>query len=469
MKKKTAICTLFLASLGLASLALAQPRPPAGKGPAPKGSASSSSRPPASSSAPPEAPRGLAITQAVDEVAKALGAQPGGALVVAGPLVSDVEAPKGDELALRVAAQLAGRLVAAKAHPQTQPLAVARATAGRASALAYVAVEIAKGALRVTVDLYPVVSNGWERVRNPLPAPRAHGFAQAPIDAEVRSFLAPIVLERAQIHKAKHEEGEVVAVGCGDVDEDGGLELVVVSRTRVALGRLRQGRFVADRTASWSALSPRAAVPLREPLGGALISPHGRAGSIYVGLTDRVGVRLDRALTPLGRIVGVPVASTSAPGCAVPVAAEGAFEGAVVDCDGESAAHLLLAPAARYDAFGAAPLVDRASNKIVHTSAAREPSGKLRLRRGEHTQVVEGVGAQLAVADLDLDGVVEVATSSDAAEDVLSVLSWDGGAVRQRLRVPAPGGVRALAACPPEERGAPGLVAVVGSEVWLVR
>jgi hypothetical protein len=41
--------------------------------------------------------------------------------------------------------------------------------------------------------------------------------------------------------------------------------------------------------------------------------------------------------------------------------------------------------------------------------------------------------------------------------------------VRERLRLPAPGGVRALAACPPEEHGEPSLVAVVGDEIWLVR
>ena len=451
--------------------ASAQPRPKGG--PAPKGSASArppSSAPASSSSgAPTEPPRGLAIGQVAEEAARGLGAVPAGALVVTGPLTSDVEAPRGDDLALRVAAQLAGKLTAAKVHGQVQPLGPARAAAGRASALVFVAPEIAKGVLRVSVDLYPVVSNGWERVRNPLPAPRAHGFAQAPIDAEVRAFLAPIVLERAQIHRARHDEGEVVAVGCGDVDQDGGLDLVVVSHSRVAIGRLRNGRFVTDRVAPWSALSPKAGAPLREPLAGALVAPPGKPGAIYVGFTDRVGVRLDKALSPTGRIAGVPVAALSRPGCAVAAPDAGTFEGAIVDCDGEEPASLLAAPAARYDAFAAAPLPDRGSGRPVPTSVTREPSGKLRLRRGEHTQVVEGVGAQVAAADLDLDGVIDVAVSSDGPDDVLSILSWDGGAVRQRLKVAAPAGVRALAACPPEDKGAPALVAVVGNEVWLVR
>ncbi len=233
----TASAAAVVAAVSLG--AAAQPRPKGG--PAPKGSTSArpaTSAAASSSSSPAEPPRGLAIGQVADEAARGLGAVPAGALVVTGPLTSDVEAPRGDDLALRVAAQLAGKLTASKVHAQVQPLGPARAAAGRAGALVFVSPEIAKGVLRVSVDLYPVVSNGWERVRNPLPAPRAHAFAQAPIDAEVRAFLAPIVLERAQIHRARHDEGEIVAIGCGDVDQDGGLDLVTVSHARVAVGRL---------------------------------------------------------------------------------------------------------------------------------------------------------------------------------------------------------------------------------------
>jgi hypothetical protein len=43
------------------------------------------------------------------------------------------------------------------------------------------------------------------------------------------------------------------------------------------------------------------------------------------------------------------------------------------------------------------------------------------------------------------------------------------GQLTPRLRFPARDGVRAVGVCPPEQKGAPGLVAVVGSEVWLVR
>jgi hypothetical protein len=91
------------------------------------------------------------------------------------------------------------------------------------------------------------------------------------------------------------------------------------------------------------------------------------------------------------------------------------------------------------------------------------------MRRGADRQAIEGAGAQILAVDLDLDGTPEIVTTSDAAEDHVSVQTWDGGAPRVRARWPAPGGVQALAACPPEEKSAPALVVATATEVWLVR
>ena len=107
--------------------------------------------------------------------------------------------------------------------------------------------------------------------------------------------------------------------------------------------------------------------------------------------------------------------------------------------------------------------------------AAREPNGKLRLRRSDATgksieAPIDSAGAQIALADLDLDGTPEIAFSADSTDnDALAVWSWRANGLVQRLRYPAKEGVRAIAACPPEEKGLPALVAVVGSEIWLVR
>jgi hypothetical protein len=416
---------------------------------------------------------GARAAGAVDAVAQdatqGLGQTPAAVLVVAAPLATDQPAPRGDEMALRIAALVAGRLGAgARAHPQAAQLATARALAGRASALVFVQSEIAKGDLRTTLDVYPSMANAWDRIRNPLPAPTSHAFASAKIDAEVRAFLAPLVLEQASVHKAHHDEGDVLAVACGDVDGDGGDEIVLVSRARVAMGRVRGGKFVAERTAAWSALAPRAAVPLREPLASAVVAP----GAVHLGTTDRAGLTLTPDLAGHTAVAGVPAWSADGLVCLLPNAAAGAFDGAPVGCaPTRDAKPRMVVPAPRFDAFASSAIVD-ASGSARDVVVVREPSGHLKVKLGDAMLSPDGsFGAQLAVMDLDQDGVPDVATSVDGGDDAVNVFSLASptGELRGRLHLAAPGGVRALAACPPEEGGEPVLVAVVGAELWLVR
>jgi hypothetical protein len=64
-----------------------------------------------------------------------------------------------------------------------------------------------------------------------------------------------------------------------------------------------------------------------------------------------------------------------------------------------------------------------------------------------------------------------VATTVDGPDDAVNVFSWTPGAtdLRGRLHLAATAAVRALAMCPAESNGEPALVAVVGSELWIVR
>lgn len=463
-----------------APFALAQPKAADAKKPAAAGSASASA--PAGSNAPPPSLHVSAIVHVATEVATALGPLPSGALVAVSPLTSDVPAPKGEELALRVANQIAGR-VGAQAHPQPVSLAVARGVSGRAASLVYVQLEIAKGELRATADLYPVVSNGWERLRNPVPGPRAHGFAGAPLDAEIRTFLQPILLEQASLHKAKHEETDVLAVGCGDLDGDGGLELVLATRTRVVLGKLRGGKFAAVRATPWSQLATRAPVPMREPTASIVVSRPTAIrgpGELLVGTTDRGGVAVDPSLVMKRQLSGLPIPGMNGDACALALPEHSAFEGHAVTCvpptKGDPAV-VMPTPASRFDAASAMDLIGK-DGAVTQVIAAREPSGKLRLRRIDDPKAkpfdapIDGVGAQIALADLDLDGTPEIAFSGDGVEretDALIIWSWTKTGFVQRLKFQSKDAVRAIAACPPEERGVPGIVAVVGSELWLVR
>ena len=482
---------LTLAIAVLASSAAAQPTDK--KLPVPAAASAPAPIPAPAPTAPPPL-HASAILRLAHEIAQGIGQMPAGAIVVASAVASDILAPKADELAVRIAAQVAGRIGLAKAHPQPAALAVARGVSGRAASLVYLQLEIVKGELRITADLYPVVSNGWERLRNPVPGPRAHAFAMAPLDAEIRGFLAPVLLEQTTLHKIKHEEGEVLAIGCGDLDGDGGLELVLVTRARVVVAKVRAGKLVVQRAAAWSTIASRAPVPMRDPLASVLVSPRGHRGEILLGTTDRGGIAIDGALVARRQLTGLPVTGGEGEACASPSPELGSYDGNVVPCDlaappkPSSAAGgaaktappkpaeplpIFIPPAPHYDAIATLDAIGK-DGSVAHIVAVREPSGRMRLRRQDVGArpievVLEGTGAQVALVDLDLDGSPELVTTSDGPDDGIVVSSFAKGAVTARLRFPAKEPVRALGVCPPEEKGVPGIVAVVGNEVWLVR
>jgi hypothetical protein len=411
-----------------------------------------------------------ALATLAPAVARDIGSVPATTIVVPSPLTSDVPAPRGDELAGRIASLVAGKL-GATVHAQPAPLSVARALAAKGAGLVYLQVEVIRGELRATADLYPPLPNGWDRIRAPAPAPRAHAFVSARLDAEARSFLSPIALESARVHKYKHDLGDVLAAACGDIDGDGGLDLALISRTTVAWGHLYGGVFVVSHSAPWSALLPRAPVPIREPLATAVVvqRPAGGGAALYVGLTDRGGAALSPDLLGAAPLTGLPIGARGEVACAVMDAPLGAFAEPPRSCAWDSKAKAVLeVPAVHYDALAIFDLVDR-DGSARPVLVAREPGGKLSLAIGGSTIATEGAGAQVAVADLDLDGAPEVVTTTTTDDDAVIVSTLRGSELRPRLRFPAPAGVRALTICPPEERGVPALVAVVGPEVWVVR
>jgi hypothetical protein len=220
-----------------------------------------------------------------------------------------------------------------------------------------------------------------------------------------------------------------------------------------------------------------------------VVSPRGHRGEILVGTTDRGGVALDAALVARRQLTGLPVVGGDGEACTIPSPEASAFEGNAIGCDppvppkpvpGTKAPAkteppaVFVPPSTRYDAIATLDSVAR-DGTVAQIVASREPGGKLRVRRQDPggakpvEQTFEGVGAQLALVDLDLDGIPEVISTSDGEIDHIQVSSFAKGALTSRIRWRATEGVRAIGVCPPEERGVPGLVAVVGNEVWLVR
>jgi len=409
--------------------------------------------------------RASSVGATTQQVASALGAVPNGAIVFAAPLESDVSpvaasggGNRGDELALRVASLVAGKIPGAHAAPRTASLDQARALASRSAELVYVTVQIVKSQMRVTVDAYPVVRNAWDRARLPPPPPRAHAYAAAPVDAEIRAFFPPIPLELTQLHKATHGEGEVIAAACGDLDGDGGAEILLASRDRVSLGRVRAGKLDVERSVAFGALAKRVAIPLREPLGGAEIE----VGRALVGTSDRGAVSVDDALgAPAAVAAGIPLGAGM---CASTAPARSAFEGPAIACDGAPS----RAPREWFDAASAFDLVSQSGSESI--AIATREAGKLRLRVGTAERAsFDGAGAQVVVLDANLDGAPEIAFSSDSQDDAITIATIEDQGPRMLARFPAPAGVRALAACPPQNGGGASVLAIVGNEVWIVR
>jgi hypothetical protein len=250
----------------------------------------------------------------------------------------------------------------------------------------------------------------------------------------------------------------VLAAACGDIDGDGTVELALVSQAKVSIGRFRQGRFAVAKSAPWSALSARAPVTMREPLGGASIV---RGGGLIAVTTDHLPVVLDANLKPRDSARGLPASDRV---CAAFDYPSSGLGGELFPCIGAGKESWDV-PVKKYDAVAFAEIVD-AQGKVSTIVAAREPGGKLTFKNDGPKRTLEGAGAQIAIADLDLDGTPEIVMSSNAADDVLTVSALDG---KVRLKFPAPAGIRAICTCPPEERGLPAVIAIVGDEVWLVR
>jgi hypothetical protein len=417
------------------------------------------------------------MSQVAARLAADIGSGTNRAIVCTAPLRSDESAPRGTELAAKMASLVAGKLANSIARPEPIAIAAAQAVARRASFLVYLQSEIAAGQLRVTADVYPASDNVWERAREPIPAPTAHAHAAGRIDGEVRSYLAPVPLVGSRIDRATVEEKEIVALGCGDLDGDGTLEIVTLSRRRVAVGRARGGRFITLRTAALRDFSGIAPTPLREPLGGvAIVATRRGRPQLDIGISDRArGVRLDGDLHLLGAIQGVPFATPYGDACM-------RFQGSTLATTVGKCAETDVAP----PSFASdAPLDAAASGAFVSprgvvrtVDAARDSrTGDVALRMADRTATLSRAGAQIAIGDLDQDGAPEVMTTLDVltepsanTDDALVITTWEGdGSLRERARTDVPTGVRALAACPPEGNGPGAVVLATVGELWIVR
>lgn len=406
---------------------------------------------------------GVKLTQELGKSIDAAELARGGTFVACSPLRSGEPLHRAEELARRVCRAIAGKLPGARLLEDPQSVQAAWKKAGTASRLIYVDLELLRGELRGSLDVHARSTNFWDRLKGKKPAPVAHAFASAPVDAEVRSFLPSLSLEEASLHPYKLGGLATQALACGEFGEKPGNSLAILTARELVVGRLVHGAFVSERRANVAELGLRTPVGLRPPLAN-VVATGDWEHPIALGSSERQGALLDRMLVPTRTLAGVPFARSSGLACATIDAAQGGFVGLPARCTD-------LAPPPKgdtYDVLAFASLIskDGASSEAW---AARDASGKLTLDVAGARTSVEAVGAQVSLGDLDQDGALDVVYTLDGPDDAIAIATHDGKSLRLRRRFPTKAPVAALAVCPPDGFGPLAVAAVVGDEVWMVR
>jgi hypothetical protein len=458
-----------LACAGVVMAALAGS--PVGKAAPRDGDARAAPPPTHHPSPPPGCPRDerSALTELACELSRELGASAGGSVAVgAAPPTSDRPLKSEQELAQRLI-----RRVAEALGPNTEALAPqlsfaeARRAGKRAQTLVYLSLSIASGEARVTALSEPTSVGFWGRVRGKSEGSRRQAFASRRVDAEIAAFLPPIPLSAANVEKAALKTSDVVAIGCGDADGDSGLEIALLGRRKIQLGRVRAHAFVAHAETTWSALGTVAPAPLREPLAAVDFLP--RRG-ILVGSTDR---RSGAWLTPelkKQKDLSPGVLPIPGLGCTLHV---GVSLSGLYDCF-TAKARTGGGAVSNADAVAGAIVVDAQGKGRSITAVRGAADGILGLADDRQREArVARIGGAIAIADVDLDGTPELVASTDAkaaAADALVVSSFgEDGTVQERYRVPVPEGIRALSVCPPDGAGPRAIVVATPSNLYLVR
>lgn len=406
-----------------------------------------------------------AIGQVSCELARGLPAGTTAISVVTSGVVSDQHAERTEELGRRLASLVAGELGArARASERILDVASAQRSTPRGVDVLVLSAELGRERFRVSADLFAAPRGFWERFRPGLVGAVAHVQAAHLPDAELLAYLPPVPLVLTRIDKAAPLEEASVAVACGDVDGDGALEIVYVGRHKIQLGRVVRGKFQVTASALWADLSGVAPRPLREPVASAAVSP---SAGLEVGISDRAdGLRLDRALRVVQRFPGrLP---WPAGGCA--------SVGATGLAPERTACNQAVSSRATDDLVDAlaGTRVVRRDGSALSVFATRRTNGQLELERGgKKIAVATGVGAQVALGDLDGDGRPELLSTLDTLDpsrDALLVRTLgDDGTLRDAFQVAVPSGVRSLAICPSEGSALTPVVLATGDGLWVLR
>jgi len=409
-----------------------------------------------------------ALGRSACALSPALATHAEGALVFVAAAKGDARVAVPAGITQKLAELVAARLGAgAQVSPRVLSLADAQQQSSTARPLVYLSVSLYRDRLDVAADAFAGAGHFWQRLRSPGFHLAAHAFATSPLDAELRVLFPAIPLVVTRVDKATSSDHDIVALACGDMRGDGSSEIVTVGRRRIQVGRLEHGHFAARASLNWAELSAVAPSPLREPIGACALPEPGR---LWVGLSDRADtLDLSGTLEVAHKWHGV----MPWPGGGCTRRSGLGYEGQTRACP-DSTFSAPVDFATPVDAFASRLL--SAESGQPHTLKVARPVGADAARALDslHAEVsVPGVGAQLAIGDLDEDGLPEIVSSSpglDRRADQLVVRTLqDNGQLRERLRIPVPSGIDALAVCPGDGRAMAPLVAATGDGIWVIR
>ncbi len=329
------------------------------------------------------------------------------------------------------------------------------------------------GRLDVTLDVYESKRGFWERVKSTAPGPLHHDFATGPLDPEIRSFIPTRPLVVTSVHVAKLPVPRAYALACGDVDADSALDIAVADRHSIVVGHVVADRFESTASTLWADVAPVAPAPLREPI---MMLSVPRGGGLEVGSTDRSGgrglngklsvVRDEDALLPWPGVGCVPRSGLGLSGKAQPCSP------GREPPSGPPPALTSMARAV-VDTIAGDSTVDGDGKPMTVAALRTLDSSEVQLfdSRG-HQALIQDAGAQVAVGDLDFDGMPELAVSKntfDREADSVRVFTWKHPRLEMQFELPVPGGVDAIALCPSEGRTQATLLVSSGDEVWAIR